>query len=138
MPCTSASPRAGKARHIFLTEEGVSFFTPDAGRGNDELMFTTQTARRGARPRAPAHQACRNARLEALNFHILRHTYGAQAVMAGITLQVLAQNLGHVTTLMTEKHYAHLTNNFVRDSIRQFVPSFGIKPDESKRNVTAL
>ena len=37
---------------------------------------------------------------------------------------------------MTEKHYAHLTWNYVRDAVRQFAPSFGIKPDDDRKVVT--
>ena len=84
----------------------------------------------------PQRQACRHAGLKPFGLHILRHTYGAQAVMSGMPLQVLAANLGHSTTRMTERHYAHLTQSFVRDAVRQFAPSFGIRPDEG--NVVAL
>jgi integrase len=77
----------------------------------------------------PQRQACRRANLKPFGFHILRHAYGAQCVMSGMTLQVLAANLGHSTTRMTERHYAHLTQSFVRDAVRQFAPSFGIRPE---------
>lgn len=126
--------KSGKARHVFLTEAGVSFFAHlTVGRGDAELMFTHANGDpwiRGAQT-YPQRQACLHARLKPFSFHILRHNYGAQAVMSGMPLQVLAQNLGHSTTRMTERHYAHLTSSYVRDAVRQFAPSFGIRPEHT-------
>jgi integrase len=131
--------KSGKGRHVFLTDAGVTFFDSlAAGRAGDAAMFTNASGEpwiRGSQ-NYPQRRACLHAKLKPFGFHILRHTYGAQCVMGGMPLQVLAQNLGHSTTRMTEKHYAHLTSNFVRDTVRQFAPSFGIQPDEG--NVVPL
>jgi integrase len=43
-----------------------------------------------------------------VNFHILRHTHGSHLAMNGVPLGVIAAQLGHADTRMTEKHYAHL------------------------------
>jgi integrase len=51
-------------------------------------------------------------------------------VMAGVPLNVVAHNLGHSSTLMTERHYAHLAPSYVAETIRKFAPSFGTA-DES-------
>ena len=134
--------KGGKARHIFLTEDGVGFFDNlTVGRGDDEPMFLNANGDTwiAGSQNYPQHQACLHAGLKpAFSFHILRHAYGAQCVMSGMSLQVLAANLGHSTTRMTERHYAHLTQNFVRDLVRQFAPSFGIKPAENKSNVISI
>jgi hypothetical protein len=39
---------------------------------------------------------------------------------------VIAKQLGHSDTRMTEKHYAHLAPNYVADTIRLNFPKFGI------------
>ncbi len=46
--------------------------------------------------------------------------------MAGVPLQVVAQNLGHADTRMVEKHYGHLTSSYVADTIRTAAPEMGI------------
>jgi integrase len=46
--------------------------------------------------------------------------------MAGAPLQVVAQNLGHSDTRMTERHYAHLASSYVGDTIRALAPRLGV------------
>ena len=75
----------------------------------------------------PLHDACRAARITPpVSFHILRHTYASHLVMAGAPLQVVAANLGHAETRMTEKHYAHLAPSYVAGVIRATMPKLGI------------
>ena len=51
--------------------------------------------------------ACERAEIEpAITFHILRHTYASRLAMRGVPLNVIAKQLGHSDTRMTEKHYA--------------------------------
>ena len=39
---------------------------------------------------------------------------------------VIAAQLGHSDTRMTEKHYAHLAPSYVADTIRASLPKLGI------------
>jgi integrase len=55
----------------------------------------------------PMAEACKAASINDGSFHILRHTAASHMVMAGVPLNVVAHNLGHADTRMTEKHYAH-------------------------------
>lgn len=55
-------------------------------------------------------------------FHILRHTYASALAMRGVPMGVIAAQLGHSDTRMTEKHYAHLTPSHVADTIRASLP----------------
>ena len=64
--------------------------------------------------------------VEQPSFHVLRHTYASHLVMAGAPLQVVAANLGHADTRMTEKHYAHLAPSYVADVIRATMPRLGL------------
>jgi integrase len=73
----------------------------------------------------PMNAACEAAKVEGVTFHILRHTYASHALMAGMTIEVLAQQLGHKDTRITMRHYAHLCPTFKQESIRRYAPSFG-------------
>ncbi len=55
---------------------------------------------------------------------------GAVPTLAGMTLMVLAQNLGHSDTRMVERHYGHLDDDYKRDMIRATAPTFGIEIDD--------
>jgi integrase len=46
--------------------------------------------------------------------------------MRGVPLRVIAAQLGHADTRMTEKHYAHLAPNYVADTVRAALPVLGI------------
>ena len=62
----------------------------------------------------------------AVTFHILRHTHGSHLAMNGVPMAVIAAQLGHADTRMTEKHYAHLAPSYVADTIRANFPDLGI------------
>jgi integrase len=121
--------KSGKARHVVLTDEGRRFFeTLTAGRPGDALMLTHAdgSAWGPSHQIRPMAEACRGARIEpAAGFHILRHTAASHLVMSGVPLNVVAHNLGHADTRMTEKHYAHLAPSYLAETIRKFAPTFG-------------
>ena len=74
--------------------------------------------------------ACKRAQIRpAISFHILRHTHGSTLAMRGVPLGVIATQLGHADTRMTEKHYAHLAPSYVADTIRAHFPKLGINGD---------
>lgn len=55
--------------------------------------------------------------------------------MKGVPMPVIAKQLGHADTRMTEKHYAHISPNYVADTIRQHFPTLGIN---QKSNVSTF
>lgn len=122
--------KAGTPRHVALTDEGTALFAAmTAGKTSTNLIFL----RDDANPWAASHQqrpleaACSRAKIEpAATFHILRHTYASALARKGVPMGVIAAQLGHADTRMTEKHYAHLAPNHVADTIRAALPSLGI------------
>lgn len=68
-------------------------------------------------------EACARAGIvPAVGFHVLRHTHGSLLAMRAVPMAVIARQLGHADTRMTEKHYAHLAPNYVADTIREGFP----------------
>jgi hypothetical protein len=75
----------------------------------------------------PLEQASRLAEISPpVTFHALRHTHASQLAMRGVPMAVIAKQLGHADSRMTEKHYAHLAPNYVADTIRANFPNLGI------------
>ena len=116
--------KAGTERHIILTDDGAGFFRQlTAGQPANAPMFGKEWKPDWQKQRMK--DACRNARLEPINFHGLRHTWASLAVMAGMPLTVIARNLGHASTKMVEKHYGHIAQSYAVDQVRKFAPRFG-------------
>jgi integrase len=118
--------KAGRSRHVVLTEEGRRLFIQwTVGRAANERIFL----RADGEPWGASHQqrpladAAHRAQLSPPpTFHILRHTHASMLAMRGVPLGVIAAQLGHQDTRMTEKHYAHLAPNYVADTIRESFP----------------
>src|SRR5262245_44673550 len=127
---TIRQAKAGRPRHVILTDEGVHFFTRQcAGRDGAALVFTKKTGGGWA----TAHQtrrmadACQRARISPpVGFHGLRHTWASLAIMNGMPLMIAARNLGHRDTSMVEKHYGHLAPGYVAEAVRAHAPRFGL------------
>lgn len=136
---TVRASKGGRARHVILTEDGIALFSAHAvGKPGTVLMFVKP----GGTPWGRSHQhrplrdACAAAKIEpAVSFHVLRHTYGTMLLRGGAPLPVIAANLGHADTRMTERHYAHLMPGYVAETIRASMPKLGIV---DRSNVTTL
>jgi integrase len=136
---TVRKSKAAKVRHVALADEGKLLFSNlTAGRAPRDRIFQ----RADGNVWGPSHQqrplieVSRVAAIDpAATFHILRHTYGSSLAMKGVPMAVIAAQLGHADTRMTEKHYAHLAPSYVADTIRAALPSLGIV---EKSNLSAL
>jgi integrase len=126
---TIRQAKAGKARHVVLTSEGRTLFTGwTAGRPANMRIFVRDDGQPWGRShqQRPLIDACRIAKISPpVNFHVLRHTHASHLAMKGVGLGVIAAQLGHADTRMTEKHYAHLAPSYVADTIRANFPNLG-------------
>jgi integrase len=141
---TIGRSKSGKPRHVALTDEGRRFFTQmTAGRSSASRLFERVSVVRQATREAGAETArvgwgrsdqsrfMREASAAAnivppVSFHDLRHTYGSRLAMRGVPMAVIAEQLGHRDTRMTEWHYAHLSPSYVADTVRQSFGTLGI------------
>jgi integrase len=127
---TVRESKAAKPRHVVLTEEGQQLFVSlTAGKLAADRIFSRPDGgewRRSHQIR-PMIEACKHAKIRpAISFHVLRHTHGSALAMRGVPMAVIAEQLGHADTRMTEKHYAHLSGGYVADTIRTHFPTLGI------------
>jgi integrase len=122
--------KGGRARHVVLTDDGIALFDRHtAGKTSGALVFVRPDGDQWG----PSHQhrrlreACNAAKIDPpASFHVLRHTYATHLLQAGASLPVIAANLGHKDTRMTERHYAHLVPSHVADVIRATMPKLGL------------
>jgi integrase len=145
--------KSGKARHVVLTREGVAFFrNMSAGTAPEMPIFQRAGMARQATRDAPVEmrrvpwsnsdqfrpmaKACEAAGIvPAISFHILRHTHASRLARAGVPLSVIATQLGHADTRMTERHYAHLAPSYVAETIRAHFTDLGLAAVENIKSV---
>jgi integrase len=125
----------GKLRHVVLTDEGKTAFADWTDeRAHSEIVFLRADAKVWGKShqKRPLDEASQRAGISpSVNFHILRHTHGSHLAMSGVPMGVVAAQLGHADTRMTEKHYAHLAPSYVAQAIRANFPILNLV-DESK------
>ena len=140
-----ATSKSGKARSIDLSPEAVSFFQKlTVGKSPSALLLPRHCSsgelrewRKGDQTRE-VDGTCDIARIEPrIGFHILRHTWASLAVMGGMPIPVVSRVLGHASTAVTERHYAHLAPSFVAETVRRFAPRYDV-PTEAPSNVVGI
>jgi integrase len=127
---TVRASKANKPRHVILTDEGQALFSNlTAGKASTDPIFVREDSGLWgkAHQRRPILDACKAAKIKpAISFHVLRHTHGSTLAMRGVPMAVIAEQLGHADTRMTEKHYAHLAPSYVAKTIRAHFPALGL------------
>ena len=126
--------KSGKGRHIPLSPDGLDFFkTQCAGKKGGDTVFL----KKDGKPWGRNHHvrflqaACAAAKITpAIGFHELRHTYASLLAQAGADLLTISKLLGHADTRITSRHYAHLCDKTLANAVKNFLPSFGHKPDK--------
>lgn len=131
--------KAGKFRRVHLAREGLELFQQlTAGKLSKDRIFLRDTGNNwnSSDQQRPLEAANKRAKIEpAATFKILRHTYASNLAMQGVPLGVIAKQLGHADTRITEKHYAHLCPNYVADEVRRALPA---TEEEISNNVIVL
>lgn len=123
-----APGKSNWARWLALPDEGLTFFREQGrGRPDGAPMFLRDD---GSRWKITAVQACmvqarRKAGLDdSVVFHTLRHTYASYLVMAGASLLAVMKLLGHADIRLVVHTYAHLSPDFLADTVRLNFPRF--------------
>ena len=136
---TLRQTKGGRSHHVVLTPEGCDLFTAwTAGRAQSERIFLRADGKpwSASSQQRPLAEAVNRAKISpAPSFHILRHTHASTLAMRGVPMGVIAAQLGHQDTRMTEKHYAHLAPSYIADTIRAHFPTLGISGES---NVTPI
>jgi len=108
----------------------------DFGSTGSSLVLTPANGEAwgGSNQFRPLRQACVAAGIEpAISFHIPRHINARRLAMAGTSMTVVATQVGHTDTRMTERGYAHVTPNYTADVMRASFTRLGIVPASTSR-----
>lgn len=109
------TPKSNRARYIPLTDEVVDALSVLPH--HHALVFAYNgTWMRYETGRQHLAKCCKDAGLEVIAWHALRHTFASHLVASGAPLSAVQKLLGHSTINMTMR-YSHLNQNDLRKAI---------------------
>jgi integrase len=96
-------------------------------RDQGETMFLRENGEAWAKDsqKKPMRRACRAAKIKHFGFHQLRHTAASRWITLGVSLKVVAEQLGHVDTKMVERYYGHLAGGHIAQTFKA-LPGVGL------------
>jgi integrase len=118
--------KTGRTKHVFLTDDEARFFEQAAARKQrTDLLF----GQADGSPWAKGHQqsrmraALKKAGIERhVRFHDLRHTFATLLTQQGVSIQVVADQLGHSGTRVAQEHYSHHSPEYIAAQVRGAKP----------------
>lgn len=124
--------KSGKDRHVPLNPEGQKFFAGLAqAKDRDDLMIThlDGSAWKKSHQTRPMREACEEASIEVVGFHVLRHTYATLLLRSkdgqGVSIRHVAALIGD-SVATCAKHYGHVMQEDLHLEVTRKLPSFGI------------
>lgn len=119
--------KTGKTKHIFLTDaEGAFFAAVSKDKSPSELLLRRSDgeAWNKSNQQQRMKTVLRAAHIKRpVRFHDLRHTFASLLIQNGTKIEVIANQLGHSGTAMAIKHYAHLSPDYIGNTVRANKPS---------------
>ena len=108
-----------------------------ANRDPAEAMFLRESGEPWVKDsqKKPMRRACTRAEIKRFGFHQLRHSTASRWITLGVSLKVVAEQLGHVDTKMVERYYGHLASGHIAQTFR-VLPGVGLdKAAKTKREI---
>jgi integrase len=123
-----AKSKGGQQRYVHLDLEASRFFQEiSANRDQGETMLLREGGEPWAKDnqKKPMRRACALAEIKRFGFHQLRHTAASRWITMGVSLKVVAEQLGHVDTKMVDRYYGHLASGHIARTFRA-LPGVGL------------
>jgi site-specific recombinase XerD len=134
----SAGCKSHERREVPITpdlEPTIASLTRQMGEGRSagHLFTDPATGQAYKRPKVADHfeRAVRHAEIEDFHFHDLRRTFASRLAEKGVSLQAIADLLGHSATYVSER-YAHLRPESLREAVGKL--STGVQVVEVGKN----
>jgi integrase len=123
-----AKSKGGQQRYVHLDPEAARFFRDVCiNRDLSEAMLLRESGEPWVKDsqRKPMRRACALAEIKRFGFHQLRHSAASRWITLGVSLKVVAEQLGHVDTKMVERYYGHLASGHIAQTFRA-LPGVGL------------
>lgn len=111
------SPKSNRIRHVPIAPE-VQRTLQEIHRSCGLVFSRHETIPISERvPRRAISRICKEAGIRQIGWHVLRHTFASQLVMAGVNMKAVQELLGHSDIRITMR-YAHLSPSTLHDAVR--------------------
>lgn len=127
---TIMQTKTGKVKRLALTEaEADTIAKLATGKSADDLLLVRADGKAWTKS-MQQHRIKAAARAAGITrhvrFHDLRHTFASLLISNGASIHVVANQLGHSSTAMAERTYAHLSPEYIGSTVRAKKPAFGV------------
>jgi integrase len=112
-----STPKNGRVREVPLSHQAAEALREHPRLGETVFCAPDGSMLSKGAMKWPLWNACRQAGLRNVGWHIARHTFASHLVMRGAPLKAVQELLGHSTIEMTMR-YAHLSPDARRDAVR--------------------
>ncbi len=120
-----AFAKTGEIRIVPINRENLlELLKQLKGRGQSELLFTKRDGKTPWKSfRTAFENACKNAKLEDVTPHVLRHTFASRLAMAGVDLRTI-QELGGWKSINMVMRYSHLSPEHKAEAVEKISRHF--------------
>lgn len=115
---TFGTPKSGRNREIDLNDTLLALLK-EHRHLKGELVFCDEAGQplNREKVRPPLLQACKQAGLQRIGWHVLRHTFASHLAMNRVPAKAIQELMGH-STLETTNRYMHLSPDSRRDAVK--------------------
>lgn len=130
---TGGITKSGRTRHIPLNDEAKSVLQNwKKQTDSDDIIFPGRNGGALYTIKTAWRNLLEDAKIITFRWHDMRHHFASKLVMAGVSVYVVKELLGHSSIEMTER-YAHLAPDHMAEAVARLIPlessSIGITAD---------
>jgi integrase len=114
----SSESKSGKVRHVPLTDFALEWLQAIPRTVGVDWVFLRTRTQPWRDPRGAFTKGTKEAGLEWVGFHGLRHFRASQWVRCGVDLRTVQELLGHATVTTTQR-YAHFAPSHARNEVER-------------------
>lgn len=115
------TPKNNRSRSVWCPADVTAAFEARRQKAKSLWMYSDDGSRFVYRNRInnAVKKACRQAAVEEVSMHSLRHSHATHLLASGVHIKIAQERLGHSTISITSDLYSHATAQMQKDALQQ-------------------